>query len=142
MQNEILNLLKENKIKITNERKEIINLLYETGFPLSASDVFLRIKPQLPKANLTTVYRNLEMLEGLGLVKRLGFNKTSFSYELVTNRQHHHHVVCDQCGKVDELESVSEKFINEVAKLTNFKIRDHNLEFFGLCESCQRETKK
>jgi len=142
MHNDVLGLLKENKVKLTNERREIISVLENTKFPLSPNDIFLRITPKLPKANLTTVYRNLEMLEGLNLVKRLAFNKTNFSYELVNDRLHHHHVICKNCGRVEDLENVSEKFVKEVASQTKFKIADHNLEFFGLCESCQKELVK
>jgi Fe2+ or Zn2+ uptake regulation protein len=78
------------------------------------------------------------MLEGLGLVRRLGFNKSSFFYELVRSNDHHHHVVCRRCGRVEELENISEKFVNEVVAQTKFKIEDHNLEFFGLCKECNK----
>lgn len=139
---QILEILRQSKVKITNERKEIIAILQESKFPLSPAEIFLRIKPELPKANLTTVYRNLELLEGMGLVNRLAFNKTNSSYELLTNVPHHHHIVCKNCGKVENLENVSEKFIGEIAKKTKFKVEDHNLEFFGLCENCQKEFKK
>jgi len=138
MNKDLLTILKNNKIKITTERRAIIDVLRGTKLPLSPADLFLRIKPSLPRANLTTVYRNLEMLEGLGLVKRLGFNKNYFSYELIDNREHHHHVICRSCGKVEDLENISERFVNDVAKQTNFIIKDHNLEFFGLCPECQK----
>ncbi len=136
MNTDTLSLLKESNVKITSERREIIAVLQDSKLPLSPADIFFRIKPVLPKANLTTVYRNLEMLEGLGLVKRQAFNKTNFSYELINDRSHHHHIICRNCGKVENLENISEKFINEISKNTNFKIEDHNLEFFGLCEKC------
>ncbi len=136
---DVLVLLKENNIKITDERRAILRVLQEAKLPLAPADLFLRLKPSMPKANLTTVYRNLEMLEDLGLVKRLGFNKNYFSYELIDGREHHHHIVCQSCGKVEDLENISEKFVSEIAKQTNFTIEDHNLEFFGLCVICQKE---
>jgi Fe2+ or Zn2+ uptake regulation protein len=140
MKSAIIELLKEKKVKITNERKAIISVLEDAKAPLSPADIFLKISPNLPKANLTTVYRNLEMLKGLNLVKPLSFNKSSFFYELVSNRQHHHHAVCTCCGKVEDLKNISEKFVNDVSKATKFKIEDHNLEFFGLCETCSEES--
>jgi Fe2+ or Zn2+ uptake regulation protein len=141
MKKEILSLLKSNKVKITGERQEIINVLSRIELPLSPAELFLRIKPTLPNANLTTVYRNLELLEGLGVVKRLSFDKSSFRYELVSDRPHHHHVVCRICGRVEDIESESEKFVEQAANLTKFSIEDHNLEFFGLCKNCQKESK-
>ncbi len=139
LKNNVLEHLKENKIKITNERVEIISVLEKTTFPLTPADLLIRIQAKLPKANLTTVYRNLEMLEDFGLVKRLTFNKTSFSYEIVSNRAHHHHVICKSCGKVEDLENISEKFVSGVSEHTNFEIQDHNLEFFGLCPDCREK---
>jgi Fe2+ or Zn2+ uptake regulation protein len=139
MKEDIIELLKENKVKITNERKEIISILENAEFPLRPADIFLRLTPILPKANLTTVYRNLEMLVGLNLVKRLGFDKSSFLYELVTDRPHHHHAVCRKCGKVQDLVNISEKFLEEVSLSAKFQIEDHNLDFFGLCEDCKNK---
>ena len=48
-------------------------------------------------------------------------------------------LVCNKCGKVEELENISEKFVNEISDKTKFQIHDHNLEFFGLCVGCQKE---
>lgn len=138
MSDKIIELLKDNRIKVTNERTSIIGVLRKTNLPLTPAEIYLRVKTQLPKTNLTTVYRNLEMLEDLGLLKRLAFNQTGFSYELLTNRPHHHHAVCKKCGRFEDLENISEKFVDKISQQTNFKIEDHNLEFFGLCENCQR----
>lgn len=141
MENGILTLLKRNKIKITSERTAIISVLEKSKLPLSPLAIFEQIMTGFPKPNLTTVYRNLEMLEKLNLVRRVSIEPTSFSYELTLNRVHHHHIVCRKCAKVAELESVSERFIKEVAKNTDFKIENHSLEFIGLCKECQKEIK-
>ena len=140
MNDKIVEFLKENRIKVTNERTSIIGILRKTNLPLTPAEIYLQVKTQLPKANLTTVYRNLEMLEDLRLLKRLAFNQTGFSYELLTNRPHHHHAVCKKCGRVEDLENISEKFVDKISQQTNFKIEDHNLEFFGLCENCQKDS--
>ncbi|MDP2671799.1 MAG: transcriptional repressor [bacterium] len=141
MRKDILGFLKENKVKITDVRQEIIAVLEKTKLPLTPAAVFFGITTKLPKANLTSVYRNLEMLEGLNLVKRLSFDKNGFSYELVSDRPHHHHVVCRNCGKLEDLSSLAaEEFVEKTAQKTNFKIEDHNLEFFGLCRECKNES--
>ena len=132
-----LDLLKDNKIKITAERKEIVSILQEAQLPLSPAMIYQRVSAILPKTNLTTVYRNLEMLESLGLAKRLIVSRSSFSYELTSDRGHHHHLVCKNCGKVQDLENISEEFVDEISRHIEFKIEDHNLEFFGFCSSCQ-----
>lgn len=137
MRKDIIQLLKENKLKITNERKEIMKVLGDAEIPLSPSEIFSRIKSVLPKANLTTVYRNLELLEKGSLVKKFNFNRNCFFYELVPDRPHHHHMVCRNCGKVEDSKVLAEDFVDKIAKSSKFKIEDHNFEFFGLCRSCQ-----
>ena len=133
-------LLKENKIKLTKKRKGIMNVLETAKTPLSPAEIFLQIKQFLPKANLTTVYRNLELLEQKGLVKQFSFNKSSFYYELVSGRPHHHHLICTRCGRVEDSRILNEEFIDEVVKSSKFKIEDHRFEFFGLCRPCQGEA--
>jgi Fur family ferric uptake transcriptional regulator len=140
MKKGILDLLKDRKVKITNERREIISVLEKAKYPVSPANVYRRIDTKLPKVHLTTIYRSLEMFERLGLVKRTIFNTTNFSYEIVVGRPHHHHVICKQCEKIEDLENISEKFIEEVSKKTKFRIENHTLEFFGLCESCLKGT--
>lgn len=134
----LLNLLKENNIKITDERRGILSILEKAKLPLSPQEIYVHLKRSYPKANLTTVYRNLEMLENLKLIHRLSHDKSFFTYELLFDRPHHHHVVCQNCGKVEDLEDFSEKFVDETQKRTFFQIQSHNLEFFGLCPNCQK----
>lgn len=141
MASDILTLLKNNKIKITSERTAIIAVLDKATLPLSPAAIFRQVKTHLPKTNLSTVYRNLEMLEKLNLIRRVSLDPTTFSYEVIHNRTHHHHVVCRKCVKVEELDTISEKFIQEVTKNTDFKIENHNLEFIGLCKDCQKEVR-
>lgn len=136
METSLIGVLKEKKIKLTQERKAILQVLEKSSLPLSPFDLYKSLSKSDNKINLTTVYRNLEMLEGLSLVKRLGYDRNSFNYELAVNRPHHHHVVCNKCGKVEDLTSFSEKFDQEVTKKTAFKIEGHNLEFTGRCPAC------
>ena len=135
----IIQLLKENKLKITSERKEIMKVLEDVETPLSPADIFNRVKSALPRTNLSTVYRNLELLEQKDLVKRFGFKKNRFYYELIPDRPHHHHVICKRCGMVEDSKILAEGFIEKVADSSSFKIEDHNFDFFGLCRPCQTE---
>lgn len=132
-----IQILKSNRIKLTNGRKEIMKVLEEARTPLNPSAIFSRTKTTLPKTNLTTVYRNLELLEAKGLIKKYNFNRDCFFYELIPDRPHHHHVICRVCGKIEDSKVLAEEFIEKIAESSKFKIEDHNFEFFGLCRSCQ-----
>jgi Fur family ferric uptake transcriptional regulator len=140
MKSGLLDLLKENKVKITDERRGILSILEKAELPLSPLEIFSKLKKDYPKANLTTIYRNLEMLENLNLVKRLSHDKSYFSYELVFDRPHHHHLVCQNCGQVEDLDEFGEKFVEEVSSKTSFRVQGHNIEFYGLCPDCQKTS--
>lgn len=86
---------------------------------------------------LATVYRVLTQFEAAGLVKRHHFEGGNSVFEL--NRgDHHDHLVCVNCGKVEEFQDETiEELQNKIAKLRNFELTDHSLCLYGICSDCQ-----
>ncbi len=86
---------------------------------------------------LATVYRVLTQFETAGLVKRHHFEGGNSVFEL--NRgDHHDHLVCVNCGKVEEFQDETiEELQNKIAKLRNFELTDHSLCLYGICADCQ-----
>ena len=83
--------------------------------------------------DLVTLYRNVESLQKLGKVKQINLNDRQSYYEL-NGGIHHHHLVCTNCGRLEDIE-VEEINLNK-AFLKNHgfaKVTDHSLEFFGIC---------
>lgn len=127
--------LKKHKLKATPARLRILSVLEETPRPLSIQSV--REKLEDLKIDQATVYRTLNTFHMLGLVKTVDFQHGHSHYEL-TNRPHHHHLVCTNCGAVEDVQGcrvVPEDM--QVLKRSGFaSIEDHSLEFFGTCKKC------
>ena len=89
------------------------------------------------KVNKTTVYRNLNTLLVENKITELDFGEGKKRYEL--NKKHHHHLVCNQCKKIECFEITQDlrQQEAEITKNTEFKITSHVLEFFGVCKGCQ-----
>lgn len=132
--------------RITAGREAIIEALSETQDHLSAEDIYSRIHVRYPNVGLTTIYRTLDMLVSLGLVLKFDFGDGRSRYELSggpKGTHHHHHLVCTHCKRVvdyadfidDEVELLrrTEKGLSQKY---NFKIENHLIQFYGLCQGC------
>ena len=89
------------------------------------------------KVNKTSVYRQIEVLLGIKLIKEVDFGDGKKRYERV-DLGHHHHLVCDNCKSVSDvtMEKDLEAVEKKIKKLKGFKVQRHSLEFFGLCKKC------
>jgi Fur family ferric uptake transcriptional regulator len=133
--------------RITIPRQIILQVLDESKKHLSAEDIFLKVHQIYPTIGLTTVYRTLELLVGMGLVFKFDFGDGRARYELCRgddSSAHHHHLVCTNCGRIidyaefieEELELIN-KTKQELEKKYGFEIRNHTLQFYGLCKRCK-----
>lgn len=97
------------------------------------------IHRRMESADLVTVYRNLQNLLKVGLVREVRFKDSAVLYELSAEGDHHHHVVCRSCGLIDELEECGPYDLEASALKTATRfasIDEHSLEFFGTCRAC------
>lgn len=132
-------VLKERGHRITKARSFLLHLFFNAESPMSAVEIGTRLKQMGVVPNKTTVYRELEFLMAEQLIQELNFNQTTKYYELKSG--HHHHVICKQCGRVEEveleeLEATLPVVELKLKRMTQFKQIDHSLEFFGICSSC------
>ena len=87
---------------------------------------------------LATVYRVLTQFESAGLVMRHHFEGGHSVFEL-TSTDHHDHMVCNQCGKVEEFfDIIIETQQDKIAEKYGFKITDHSMYLYGICSDCQK----
>jgi len=135
--------LKKAGLKSTLPRIKILELLenIDTEKHLSAEEVYKLLLSQGDDVGLATVYRVLTQFEEAGLVTRHHFDGLHSIFEL--NRgEHHDHLVCTECGNVDEFfDEIIEKTQRKVAKDHKFKMTDHSLYIYGVCAQCQAEQK-
>jgi Fur family transcriptional regulator, ferric uptake regulator len=128
----IIKSLRENKKRITPGRRKIVELFCRNTSPLS-----VRFLVSKTKLNKTSVYRELALLDKLGIVQDVDFADRKKRYEL-KDLEHHHHLVCIKCKHVDDIKLTESLNFEEkrIEKLKKFRVLKHNLEFFGYCQSC------
>ena len=135
--------LKNVGLKATTPRLKILNL-FETSDVrhLTAEDVYKILLADNEDVGLATVYRVLTQFEQAGLLIRHHFEGDKAVFEL--NRgEHHDHLVCLQCGKVEEFyDPEIEKRQDRVAKERGFIVREHSLYLFADCtkQNCPNKT--
>ncbi|KTD23320.1 ferric iron uptake transcriptional regulator [Legionella londiniensis] len=130
--------LKDAGLKITMPRLKVLQILEQsTDHHLSAEDVYKKLLDMGEDVGLATVYRVLAQFEAAGLINRHNFEGGYSVYEL-SQGEHHDHLVCIQCGRVEEFyDELIEQRQKIIAKEAQFKMTDHALNIYGLCPDCQ-----
>ena len=133
----IFSTLRKNGYKVTPQRRAVIHAIANSNDHLTPADIHDRIHQDHPGIGLVTVYRTLEVLIALNLVCELHTGTNCPSYTL-SIPQHHHHLVCSDCGKVFDFTGHNLAELEErLARESGFRIDDHILEFTGHCRTCQ-----
>src|SRR5450830_1954742 len=131
--------LKSTGLKATLPRLKILEIFQKgTQRHMTAEDVFRLLLEEHSDVGLATVYRVLAQFEQADILCRSHFESGKAVYEL-NEGQHHDHLVCLDCGKVEEFyDSEIEKRQNSVAKTKGFAIADHALSLYAHCtrEQC------
>ena len=132
--------LRKAGLKVTLPRVKILQILENSeNKHLSAEDVYKALIGAEEDVGLATVYRVLTQFESAGLVMRHHFEGGHSIFEL-TSVDHHDHIVCNNCGKVEEFyDEVIEEQQEMIAKKYGFKITDHSMYLYGICQECQGE---
>ena len=125
-------------LKVTAPRIKILDMLEHSETKhVSAEDVFKALRDAGEEVGLATVYRVLTQFEKAGLVMRHHFEGGSSIFEL-TSVDHHDHIVCKKCGRVEEFyDEVIERQQEAIAEKYGFKITDHSLYLYGFCAACR-----
>lgn len=135
--------LKEAGLKITMPRLKVLQILEQSPeHHLSAEGVYKALLDMGEDVGLATVYRVLTQFEGAGLVIRHNFEGGYSVFEL-SQGAHHDHLVCVECGKVEEfMDEIIEQRQKIIAKQAHFKMTDHALNIYGFCPGCQQTKAK
>lgn len=134
-------------LRITQTRMAILDILTKNPeHHLSAEEIFLMAHRINPTIGFATVYRTLDILTRMGLIQKLDFGDGKARYEISeesSNLPHHHHLVCTECGKVinyteftDEEKELLSKVEKELSEKYKFKIKNHIIQFSGICSNC------
>jgi Fur family ferric uptake transcriptional regulator len=137
---------KENGFRWTITRKAILDLLSGTTKHMSAQEIYDTLLESYPGIGMSTVYRTLDLLSRMCLVNKIniGEDKNRYEYRSDEGKAHHHHLICTNCGKIIdycdfldyELDLVK-KIEKNLSRKYSFLVKNHNIDFYGLCKDCK-----
>ena len=138
--------VRQSGYRMTSARKAILDVLSQMRGHLSAEEIYMKVHAFYPSIGLASVYRTLQLLVNIGLVFKFDFGDGRARFEVVerpAGRDHHHHFICNNCGRViDYSDFIAEElaFLQKVeeglARKYAFRITNHNIQFYGTCNSC------
>lgn len=138
--------LSERNYKMTPQRKEILQIFIDSkeGEHLSAEEVHELLQDKDFDFGLATVYRNVELLNRLGIITKIEFGDGCARYELNASDpqiHQHHHLICVKCKKIIEFEDdLLDDLEDFISKKSGFKILNHEVKFFGYCSNCKNRV--
>jgi len=135
--------LGERKMRNTGQRDKVLNTLLAANRHISAADLYILIKAQMPSIGYATVCRNLKLLCEMGLAREIKIGNSKSLYEAKLLQEHHDHLICLSCGALLEFyDEALERLQEDIAKANNFHVSWHKMEIYGHCERCAQEQEK
>jgi Fur family transcriptional regulator, ferric uptake regulator len=129
--------LQERGYRLTPQRLMVLEAVHGTDKHISADEIFAQLKARYPYANVSTVYRTLELLTELGLVTKTDLGGDCARYHH-REKGHHHHLICKQCGQVIDIkESALLPLRESILKNNGFQADLSHLVLSGLCAQCR-----
>ncbi len=135
----IIEALRQHGFRITPQRRRVVEIVCSADGHISAGEIYDRIHARNPQVNISTVYRTLEWLEKLNLVTRSDLGEGHVVYE-ITTRGKHHHLVCERCGAIIEVEDhVLDCLRDILMERYGFQAEIKHLAIHGICEKCRKK---
>jgi Fur family ferric uptake transcriptional regulator len=133
-----LDVVKVSGHKSGGARSTVIAVLADERCCLTVSELHDRVRRRRAGVGIASVYRALETLDDLGLVRRIEFGPGGAQYEAAeASGDHHHHLVCGDCGRVEAFsDDRLELVIDNVSREAAFRIDEHDVVLRGQCERC------
>jgi len=124
--------------RLSEPRKRIMKLMEMADKPLNPLAIHRLLREQGVHLGLVSVYRTLELFFSLGLISQV-FQPDGLVGYLPVSFGHHHFIVCQNCHKAVEFlgSEDMQELIQRIHTETHYQVRDHLLQFYGLCPECQ-----
>ncbi len=138
--NKIAGILRQRGYKLTPQRHAVLDVIAHSHDHLTPAAILDRVRQEHPGIGRVTIYRTLGLLTELGLICRVHVESTCRSYLMRRPSEHHHHLICSNCGRVvDFTDCDLSELEQRLSREAEFEIEGHLLEFHGQCRDC-RET--
>lgn len=126
----------DNNMRLTSQRQVILEELRKVKSHPTANDVYDMVRKRLPRIGLGTVYRNLDLLSGKGIIKKLEVGGEQKRFDGDTSP--HYHIRCVECDRVEDVFIERHKGLEKkAASCCSYEILDHHVQFSGICNRCQ-----
>ncbi len=131
-------ILRQKGYKITRQRRAIVDVIACSPGHLTPAEIYEGVIRKHPSIGLVTIYRTLDTLAELGLICEVHAGGSCRSYLLRRPSEHHHHLICSDCGSVVDFSACDLGDLEKkLAEDTGFDIEVHLLEFAGRCPTCR-----
>jgi Fe2+ or Zn2+ uptake regulation protein len=135
--NKIAGILRQKGYRLTPQRHAILKIIASSHDHLTPAEICTRVRQKYPTIGLVTVYRVINLLIQLNLICRVNLGGSSQSYLMRRPVEHHHHLICSQCGRaVDFTNCDLGQLEQQLSKETGYSIEGHLLEIYGRCPEC------
>lgn len=136
---EAMKIIKKNGLRLTKQRVSLLDFLEKSvdryvGIPM----VDDAMRNQYPGISHDTIYRNLQEFKDLGLIE-IKHGDNGLAVKLECDRHHHHHFICQNCGKVIEIHMPAMDMNFYQKQLPGAQITGHSFELYGICSECQQK---
>lgn len=123
--------------RLTAARRAIIETLVNCGGHVTADDLASLVRAAAPSVGRMTVYRTLDLLSGLGVIRPI-YQGTGAAHYILMTEGSHHHLICSRCHGVIEFDDcLASGLAERLGRRFNFHMHSHLLEVHGLCEACR-----
>jgi Fur family ferric uptake transcriptional regulator len=131
-----------NTTRTTGPRRAIAELIGERHGHFTAAELLADAGTKKVKVGRATVFRTLDLLADQGSLERLDLPTGEHAYVACAPEQHHHHVVCRNCGASAEVADTGlQAVVREIGAQSGYRIESHRLELYGLCADCAETAK-
>ena len=135
---DLISKLSEQGYRLTPQRMLVLSAIENSNDHISAEEIYAQVVAKYSHVNISTVYRTLELLNRLGLVTETDLGGGRVRYH-PAGKGHHHHLVCQECGKVIDLdETVLYPLKKVLLRDYKFSADLRHLGIFGRCADCSK----
>jgi Fur family ferric uptake transcriptional regulator len=135
-------VLREKGHRLTPQRMLVIEALHNADKHISAEELYEQLHERYPYSNISTVYRTLELLKQLNLVTETDFGEGYVRFH-VAEKGHHHHLVCQSCGEIMDLDEIALYSLKEeLLQKYGFDADLRHLAISGECRKCRARKKE
>jgi len=133
--------LRERGYRTGGAREAVIELLGTEDCCSTAQELHDRLRQRGRRVGLASVYRALELLTELGFAKRIDVGEGIARYEAAHLDEHHHHVVCDDCGRIESFkDGPLEQAIAALQDRLGYVVAKHEVVLRGECDDCRSKV--